>query len=99
MRIAQRHSRTRESDRQRTRQTLRLEALEDRLLPSLTPAILRDINSNAAGSNPSQLTVVGSAVFFTAFDGVHGFELWKSNGTPGGTLLVKDIRPGAAGAF
>src|SRR6266516_4517733 len=81
-RSTQRGQRTRESGRRRTSQTLRLEALEDRLLPSLTPAIWPDSNTDAAGANPSQLTVVGSAVFFTAVDGVHGFELWKSNGTP-----------------
>jgi ELWxxDGT repeat protein len=30
-----------------------------------------------------------------AEDGVHGDELWMSNGTEAGTVLVKDIKPGA----
>jgi ELWxxDGT repeat protein len=36
---------------------------------------------------------------FTADDGVHGRELWTSDGTPGGTHLLKDIAAGAAGSF
>ena len=29
--------------------------------------------------------------FLAADDGVHGFELWTSNGTPAGTFMVQDI--------
>ena len=29
----------------------------------------------------------------------HGFELWKSDGTSGGTVMVKDIDPGATGSI
>ena len=38
-----------------------------------------------------QFTAVGSTLFFIANDGNNGNELWKSNGTPAGTLLVKTI--------
>jgi ELWxxDGT repeat protein len=30
-------------------------------------------------------------LFFAATDGVHGFQLWKSDGSPGGTVMVKQI--------
>jgi ELWxxDGT repeat protein len=32
-------------------------------------------------------------------DGVNGQELWKSDGTAAGTVLVKDIRPGSGGSY
>ena len=38
----------------------------------------------------------GGRLFFTAADGEHGRELWKSNGAASGTVLVKDINPGVA---
>jgi ELWxxDGT repeat protein len=38
----------------------------------------------------------GGLLFFTAFDDVHGRELWCTDGTNSGTRLVKDINPGTA---
>ena len=37
--------------------------------------------------------------FTLANDGVHGFELWKSNGTEAGTVLVKNASPGDRGSY
>src|SRR5688500_6307737 len=45
-------------------------------------------------SSPTSLTNVNGTLFFSANNGVNGYELWKSEGTPGGTKLVKDIRSG-----
>ena len=42
-----------------------------------------------------ELTNVNGTLYFTANDGVHGWELWKSDGTEAGTVMVKDIRPGS----
>ena len=41
------------------------------------------------------LTNVNGTLFFEAYDGTYGTELWKSDGTEAGTVLVKDINPGA----
>ena len=45
--------------------------------------------------NFKNLTVVGNTIFFVTNDGVIGNELYKSDGTEAGTVLVKDIRPNA----
>src|SRR5262245_5344504 len=46
---------------------------------------------------PSELTVIDGTLFFAAEDDTHGRELWRSDGTAAGTLLVKDTVPGIAG--
>src|SRR5829696_10591122 len=70
-----------------------VEALEGRSTP--TVALVADLNP-LDGGNPAQLTPVGDTLFFTASDEGHGRELWKTDGTPEGTVLVKDLTPGRA---
>jgi ELWxxDGT repeat protein len=69
---------------------------------------LADINPGATGSEPPlgdgsgassyQLTVSGGKLFFTADDGSHGDELWETDGTAAGTVLVGDVNPGPQGS-
>lgn len=60
---------------------------------------LADLYPGATGSEPRELVHGDGVLFFTAEDGGHGRELWKSSGSRGaGTFLVSDIRPGAAGS-
>ncbi|XXF81414.1 hypothetical protein P2318_17160 [Myxococcaceae bacterium GXIMD 01537] len=64
-----------------------------------TASLLRDIWPGVPGSDPADLTKGDNLLFFTADDGVHGRELWKSTGPGGaGTKRVKDILPGSPGS-
>ena len=46
-------------------------------------------------TNEAQLgTDVNGTLFFTSFESGSGRELWKSDGTAAGTVLVKDVNPG-----
>ena len=51
----------------------------------------------AGYQGPRNLTVFENRLYFNADEGnsLSGRELWKSDGTSGGTVLVKDIYPGA----
>ncbi|MCP4538860.1 MAG: hypothetical protein GY832_17130, partial [Chloroflexi bacterium] len=46
----------------------------------------------------SGLTDVSGTLFFSATDGEHGSELYKSDGTEAGTVMVRDIWPGSDGS-
>jgi ELWxxDGT repeat protein len=48
---------------------------------------------------PRYLVESQGMLYFSADDGVYGRELWQSDGTLEGTVLVKDIYPGSQGSF
>lgn len=63
--------------------------------------LVKDINPGAGPSilySPALQATLNRMFFFRAYDGVHGNELWRSDGTAEGTVLVKDINPGASDA-
>ena len=60
--------------------------------------LLEDINSGPTDSFPQNLRNANGALYFQAIDGIHGAEIWKSDGTGVGTVMVKDVNTGASGS-
>lgn len=69
------------------------------------PYLVRDINAGPGDSGPAELVELGDVILFSARDGEvpdgpgHGIELWKSDGSAEGTVMVKDIVPGSRSGF
>src|SRR5215203_2029926 len=61
--------------------------------PAPTTDACKGEKSCRGSSWADDMTLVGKTIFFTANDGKHGVELWKSDGTNRGTKLVKNINP------
>ena len=60
--------------------------------------VLKNINRHSThgsypGSYRGDITTLGSDVIFFADDGEHGREVYRSNGTRGGTIMLKDLNP------
>jgi len=65
------------------------------------PQLVKDICPNDGvtcgsdnSSHPSNFVVAGNYLYFLANDGIHGRELWVSDGTTAGTRRVTDLAPG-----
>lgn len=66
-------------------------------------SLLKDINPGASESiygpiMTEQWAWTSNTLFFRADNGINGIELWKTDGTPEGTVMIKDIRPGSSGS-
>lgn len=68
--------------------------------------LLRDICPGPCSSFPTGWTSCGGLNYFLATDSDpnipnsgHGAELWATDGTAGGTYLVRDLRPGPQSGF
>ncbi|MBL7885948.1 MAG: T9SS type A sorting domain-containing protein [Flavobacterium sp.] len=57
-------------------------------------ALFQNINSGFSSSNPYFIASINNKLLFSADDGLHGLELWITDGTLAGTQLVKDINTG-----
>ena len=58
--------------------------------------LVKDINPGNAISRPEILAATANnEILFLANDGTNGIELWKSDGTSNGTILLKQINPGS----
>lgn len=66
--------------------------------------LVKDINSGATtsmatGTGGPQLNFINNNLFFRASNGINGMELWTSDGTSAGTVMVKDIFPGSSDSY
>ncbi len=63
-------------------------------------SLLADLQPGAGGSAPTTFVDLrrgaATVTLFVADDGTNGREVWRTDGTPAGTILLRDIRPGAA---
>jgi ELWxxDGT repeat protein len=57
---------------------------------TLLKDIYPGVNTSSAGW-AGNFTVCNNKLFFVANDGIHGSELWATDGTEAGTYMVKDI--------
>lgn len=62
------------------------------------PTLLKDINT-VGNSAPYGYCKVNNVLYFSHNDEVHGYELWRTDGTITGTYLVKDVNTGFIGSF
>ncbi len=63
--------------------------------------MVKDINPGGADGvltsySDKVITSIGNTIYFSATDGVTGFQLWKSNGTEAGTVRVSNIADGVS---
>jgi len=66
--------------------------------------MVKDINPGShydgiGSSSLSPFYEYNDKLYFAANDGTHGYELWVSDGTTAGTIMVKDINPGSDGSI
>jgi ELWxxDGT repeat protein len=64
-------------------------------------SLFKNINTTTGSNNSSfvyNMTVCNNALYFGADDGVNGRELWKTDGTIAGTLMIADILTGSEGS-
>jgi ELWxxDGT repeat protein len=80
---------------------LRVERLESREMLAGDFTLVKDVLSipdNGAQSRPDDFVQIDGLLYFSAHSTDHGRELWRTDGTESGTILVRDIQPGVWGA-
>ncbi|HEX5716667.1 MAG TPA: ELWxxDGT repeat protein, partial [Thermoanaerobaculia bacterium] len=69
-----------------------------------TPAPVKDVNTSTTGGTwqwpfEAPFVEMGGVLYFTSSDGIHGTELWRTDGTAAGTRMVKDVCPGSCASW
>ncbi|WP_435414846.1 T9SS type A sorting domain-containing protein [Polaribacter aestuariivivens] len=64
------------------------------LLKDINPNGNGFLNDNRAYVRINQFKIFNNELYFFADNGTNGMELWKTNGTEAGTIMLKDINPG-----
>ncbi|HYC91524.1 MAG TPA: ELWxxDGT repeat protein [Thermoanaerobaculia bacterium] len=71
-------------------------------LHAQTPYLVKDINTTVSAdtesSSPRDFIAYGGRTYFVATTPAEGPELWRTDGSGGGTALVADIIPGSSGS-
>ncbi len=67
-----------------------------RMVTEIAPGTKAAFDSDYSSA---RATLFGDRILFVADDGVHGRELWISDGTSAGTHMVRDFVPGATGLW
>lgn len=57
--------------------------------------MVRDINPGSVGTAFGTSAIFDGRLYFEADDAVYGMELWRTDGSADGTVLVADLMPGA----
>ena len=73
-----------------------IEPLESRLLLDASAILVKDVGSALDRFQFGGSAAMGGDTYFAADDGTGDVELWKSDGTQGGTTRVHDVRNGSA---
>src|SRR5438552_18573071 len=97
-RPAKRQAQSKKQPKRRHR-PLRGELLEPRMLLAPSPQMLADISTGPAGVFVhGPLVEMNGLAYFSGGYGLNDYELWRTDGTTAGTVLVKDINPGVRGS-